>query len=284
MGAGQREDVISDVACRSCAHFDADTGQCTVDGRDPIRQCVIAISEAFCSNVESGSRVLEVGPGSWSPLREGLPDTVDWVGVDVAENSVATQAGSVADLPFGDGAFDYVYSNQSMEHWHEFGTSLRLGLGEISRVLADGGETWLNAPVHLHGHPWFLQGRIDRVLELFEGPYWKIERVERWRKNHEPLPVYHGWRQTGFPDHVIPDAETASSWTVNFILRKRATQPRRRGDRLIAAIGEPLTPVLRDTPGVPSYGPVVNAFRLHDRPADAVEYLIDRARQKYRDS
>ena len=53
-------------------------------------------------------------------------------GIDVAESyfgvpTVATRLMNLADLSYPDNSFDLVVSNQSMEHWGEFGCSLRWG-------------------------------------------------------------------------------------------------------------------------------------------------------------
>jgi len=50
-------------------------------------------------------------------------------------SNIAPQIGSVAEIPFADGAFDFVATRYSAHHWHD----VRAGLCEARRVLAPGG-------------------------------------------------------------------------------------------------------------------------------------------------
>ena len=60
-----------------------------------------------------------------------------WDGIDVFEvnklgvKSLATKIASVENIPFADHYFDYVLSNQSIEHWREYDVSPAVGLSEI---------------------------------------------------------------------------------------------------------------------------------------------------------
>ena len=106
------------------------------------------------SHVRVGRRVLDVGCGAGAALRdlaESNPDAV-LTGCDIsplavetatALNKVCVKAGrmrfllcGVPDLPFEDGAFDTVFSVESLYFWPD----QLAGLREIRRVLAPGGS------------------------------------------------------------------------------------------------------------------------------------------------
>jgi SAM-dependent methyltransferase len=175
--------------------------------------------------------VCEIGCGGWPFARDLLAaNGCRWRGVDPVDPdpegrpSVRTHAGTVACLPFEDESFDLVLANQSLEHWHEFGASYGVGLREVHRVLRVGGAFLANVPIHLHGHPMFVRGEVDRVLGLFAGPAWEAVQFEPWRRDPTPLPRYEGWRLNGFPDAMVAHADTASTWLLDLTARKR--QPR----------------------------------------------------------
>ena len=97
-----------------------------------------------------GQRVLEIGLG-YGTLGQLLASKgCRYYGLDIAKNPVALmryrfglqglggdlRVGSVLDLPYRDGGFDYVYSIGCLHHTGD----LRRAVGEVYRVLADGGK------------------------------------------------------------------------------------------------------------------------------------------------
>ena len=93
----------------------------------------------------------------------------DYEGVDVLESyfgvpTVATRLENLADLTYPENSFDLVISNQSMEHWGEFGCSLHWGLYQCFRVCKLGGSLCLNVPIYFHGTSDFMLGRLNRIL------------------------------------------------------------------------------------------------------------------------
>ena len=98
-----------------------------------------------------GKRVLEIGLG-YGTLGQLLASKgCRYYGLDIAKNPVALmgyrfglqglggdlRVGSVLDLPYRDGVFDYVYSIGCLHHTGD----LRRAVGEVYRVLVDGGKT-----------------------------------------------------------------------------------------------------------------------------------------------
>lgn len=102
-----------------------------------------------------GARVADVGAGE-APYRE-LFDHVEYVTVDWADTEHEGPAGGVDivaaadDLPLESGSFDAVLLTQVLEHVAE---PARV-LGELHRILRDGGRLYLTAPLvwELHELP-----------------------------------------------------------------------------------------------------------------------------------
>lgn len=173
---------------------------------------IIANSVDFCNellskDVKSGDKVLEVGCGTQSVLRDKLKNGSRWEGIDVTAfdqhgiPTIATKVASVGSIPFENGYFDYVLSNQSIEHWHEYGISPYEGLSEIRRVLKNGGKAILNFPIHLHGHRDFVRGNFDNIDENFVKAGLRIVTKTAFvDSRQEP---YKAWRKCGFPDFYI---------------------------------------------------------------------------------
>ena len=97
-----------------------------------------------------GKRVLEIGLG-YGTLGQVLASKgCRYHGLDIAKSPVALmkyrfalqglagdlRVGSVLDLPYKEAAFDYVYSIGCLHHTGD----LRRAVGEVYRVLADGGQ------------------------------------------------------------------------------------------------------------------------------------------------
>jgi SAM-dependent methyltransferase len=103
-----------------------------------VRACVVAICQEYSRLIAPGMRVLEIGCGTWSPIRQHCQQFgARWEGIDAnefyyGERTIATRIESVEDLSFPDETFDIVVGNQTLEHWNEFGASPALASGNAS--------------------------------------------------------------------------------------------------------------------------------------------------------
>jgi ubiquinone/menaquinone biosynthesis C-methylase UbiE len=124
-----------------------------------------------------GKRVLDVGCGKGRFARvfqEREPAAEIW-GLDISEEmlrfvpeGIQTRAGSMTEMPFGDGFFDGAYATESLEHAVEIEKAVR----EICRVVKPGGriaiidknaEHWgkLKTP---EWEKWFSRKELERLL------------------------------------------------------------------------------------------------------------------------
>lgn len=173
-------------------------------------------------------RILEVGCGAYSFLRDSINQKELWEGIDVYEydsrgrKCIATRIGSVHDIPFKSETFEYVLSNQSIEHWFEYGVSIRAGINEITRVLKPGGKLYINFPMYLHGHPLFVKGDINKIIECISNNYLSVKKMTAYYDKR--LPNYIGWKKCGFPDFYVQSLHQniKSSFVVEAILIKGA--------------------------------------------------------------
>ncbi len=213
--------------CTNCKYLIKGEAVCGIgDGYSPIRKCVVAINKEIVELISGQKRgkVLDLGCGDWSYVKENLPSGWEWRGVDVVEVgkngklTVASDIGSVENIPFKDNYFDAVVCNQSIEHWYEFGVGFYEGISEMSRVLKKGGLLFVNAPIYLHGHKFFLLNKKEKILSLFEGRYWEVLGIEEWGSRRAPMKPYFGWEGKLHPDLM----EGRSSCVLNLIFKKRA--------------------------------------------------------------
>ena len=178
----------------------------------PLGSCMLPIVERYLAFMKPGMRILDIGCGSWSRIRRHCQEIgAAYDGIDVAETyfgvpTVATRLENLADLSFPDESFDVVVSNQSMEHWGEFGCSLRWGLYQCFRVCKLGGRIFLNVPIHFHGTKEFMLGQYGRLMnELLH--FTEDARLEKWgHPSGEMPPVYPFpgyWRLAGSPAHIL---------------------------------------------------------------------------------
>lgn len=161
----------------------------------PTGACTIAIVESYLPVIKPGMKVLEVGCGTWSRIRdhcrqvgaayEGLDVQAEYYGIPC----IATRLENLAALSFPDGEFDLVIGNQTMEHWAEHGCTLEWGLYQCFRVTKPGGSVFMNVPIHFHGTKDFLHGNLGRLRALFERFSGDVG-VESWGTPTNPLVPY----------------------------------------------------------------------------------------------
>jgi SAM-dependent methyltransferase len=174
------------------------------------------------------AHLLEIGCGVHSLIKDSMAPPRVWEGIDVIDRdrrgtpTIATRIASVQAVPWNAGSFDYVLSNQSIEHWHEYGVDISEGLAEICRVLKPNGIAVINFPIHLHGHRLFVEGRFDAIDHIFTESGFSIER--RVAVINSSCSPYQGWRLCGFPDFLVrryPGYEK-TSYVVEYEVRNTA--------------------------------------------------------------
>ncbi|MBN2483461.1 MAG: class I SAM-dependent methyltransferase [Candidatus Omnitrophica bacterium] len=157
----------------------------------PLREIVKSITTEQLQDLGASLKILEVGCGNRTFIKQLVEQRQSqWFGLDLKKNSAATHKGSVSKIPFPDGFFDRVIASQSIEHWYEYATTFNEGLHEIYRVLKRDGEFILNYPLYLHGHPFFMLGKTDRIHALFSPEVWKIEDI----RIHHPAQPFYCWQ------------------------------------------------------------------------------------------
>jgi SAM-dependent methyltransferase len=155
---------------------------------------------AALARVGSGAAVLDIGARDGG-LRRYLPDDVQYQGIDIAPEfaraDVLTQDVSKG-LPFPDGAYDFVFCIEVLEHVpNPFGT-----LGDIHRVLRPGGVLILSVPnpYHFKEIMWNVlripdrQGHIygwtrQTMTRLGEMTGFRLERTGG-TYFHPPIPIF----------------------------------------------------------------------------------------------
>lgn len=198
-------------------------GQCTAHtiardtlGRDllppPLGACMIPIVESYLPFIKRTMRVLEIGCGSWDRIRSHCRDVgAHYEGIDpqteyFGKRTVATRVENLAESSFPNEDFDLVIGSQTMEHWAEYGCSLRWGLYQCFRVCKPGGKVLLNVPIHYHGTREFSLGEMDALQRLF-APFSDAVSFEQWGTPTDPLPAlwpYPGyWSLRDKPAHVL---------------------------------------------------------------------------------
>ncbi|GAJ19731.1 unnamed protein product, partial [marine sediment metagenome] len=106
--------------------------------------------------------------------------------------------------------------------------SFKRALNEINRVLKLNGVLVINAPIHVHGHPFFLRGNLKKINKLFDKNLWNIKlfdkcipnkKLKRWKKLGD-----QGWQsKVGYPDFLIPHHKEAFSYILNIHAIKKST-------------------------------------------------------------
>ena len=137
--------------------------------------------------------------GTLAALRGNFPQA-ELTGIDESEHAVTLTAGrntgahlargSVHELPFAEGSFDFVLS---LDVWSHAGVDDALAAHEVHRVLRPGGKLILNLAAFE-----FLKGAHDcatdvdrrytrrQVQALLEGANFQIERLTYWNAAFTP--------------------------------------------------------------------------------------------------
>lgn len=193
------------------------------DNESVLSKSINLINHQLCELFLPKSIVLEVGCGRFSPLKSQLDSKIKWHGIDVYEiddlgrKSIATEIGSVHKMPYKDAMFDYVIANQSLEHWFEYDVSIESAIQEMARVTKNQGIVSLDFPIHLHGDPLCLSGKIEIILEKLSGKLMEISSVVGYYDSSEA--DYKGWRRCGFPDFLITGN---TSFVVQVLLKRNS--------------------------------------------------------------
>ena len=180
----------------------------------------------FASNVGPYSNVMEIGCGVQSVFKDNLISSSKWFGIDIflfdskGIRTIATSIASVGAIPYSDNYFDFVLSNQSIEHWDEYYVSPVDGLSEIFRILKIGGIAKINFPIHLHGSPVFVKGDFPKIDSFFEDAGFSI--VQKVAVIDSSSPNYKGWRKCRFPDFYALSLMSSerTSYVVEYTLKK----------------------------------------------------------------
>jgi SAM-dependent methyltransferase len=167
---------------------------------------ILALSVYFANlnyldETNNKNTLLELGCGSDSVVHNNFKGS--WFGIDVVNNdrhgkpTLATNLASVHDMPFQNDFFDNILSNQSIEHWHEYGIDFKMAFSEINRVLKPNGKFTFNFPIHLHGHKIFVLNKLNILEKEIELAGFKISEIRTYKS--KKLQPYKGWLKCGFP-------------------------------------------------------------------------------------
>src|SRR3989338_8465112 len=118
----------------------------------PIGACAVPIVEDYLSHIKRGMTVLEVGCGSWSPVKshcvrigahyEGIDSQKTYYDKEV----VATRIENLSELSYPEDHFDLVIGTQTMEHW-----------GRPQDPLP---------PFYTYRHYWVLKNKAAYILDI----------------------------------------------------------------------------------------------------------------------
>lgn len=197
-----------------------------IKDKNPLRKCVELILRRDLKKIKNKT-ILEIGCGKWGFAKKLLEKNNKWFGLEPVDfkNNLTIIKGSVKKIPFHDNSFDYILCNQTMEHWFEYGVSMKKALKEINRVLKNNGILMINSPIYNHGHPFFLRGKLRKIANQFDIKMWKITLFERCI----PSKKIKGWiklggkgwqSKIGYPNFLIPKHKNKYSYIINIHAKK----------------------------------------------------------------
>jgi SAM-dependent methyltransferase len=183
-------------ACKDCFQFDGENCELGYGRmKQKLRACSFSIFIKHLPRIKGS--VLEVGPGTARYVCKNVrKNGAAWTAIDPRAgkgNEGPLFVGTVGNLPFPAGTFDWVISLASIEHWMEHGDGILTGLREIHRVLKPGGTMLIDCPFHVHGDDAFFFGRDDDVKAVIREVPWSSLYFEEWRRDHEPLEALRPW-------------------------------------------------------------------------------------------
>jgi SAM-dependent methyltransferase len=161
----------------------------------PLGACAIPIVADYLKLIKPGMKVLDIGCGSWDTIKKYCERVgAEYQGIDTqteycGKPTIATKLENLAELSFADEYFDLVIGNQTMEHWGEFGCTLRWGLYQAFRVCKVQGKVLMNVPIHFHGTTVFMLGKL-KTLEKLYAPFSQTVTFTKWGYPCDPLEVY----------------------------------------------------------------------------------------------
>jgi SAM-dependent methyltransferase len=137
----------------------------------PIYERKVRWVDSVLETVPLDARILDVGAGEGALVERFRERGRDIVGVDSAYESDAVQKADLLSLPFDDGAFDAVLCLDVLEHVSLLDQPK--ALGEIARVVKDGGRLLVSVPnlAHLHSRiKFFFSGKLTRTSAVDRHP------------------------------------------------------------------------------------------------------------------
>ncbi len=180
-----------------------------VEKESLLHNSVSFLNQVFLKSINKNSSLLEIGCGSESLiLNTKNKFLIKKDGLDVheinfrGEKTLNNLIGSVDNLPLSSNQYDYCISNQSIEHWHEYGVNLSKGLYEITKVLKPKtGKLIINFPLFLHGKREFVNGNLKYIISVIS-KYLNVLSVKiiYSKKNN-----YYGWKLCNQPPSRVKD-------------------------------------------------------------------------------
>ena len=212
-------------ACLNCTKFNSENKICSIPDGSPIRKCITASLEKHLSPIQNQT-ICEIGCGAWSFAKNIVEkNNCTWLGIDPVKydsrgrKTIRTHQGTANSIPLPSNSVDIVLANQSLEHWYEYRTTFTSGFSEMHRILKLGGILIMNFPIHLHGHPIFLKGNINKIKHLWNPYMWSDIHFEEWRKDYKPLEVYQGWKLIN-NNIIAKHNEDTSTWIMDVVATK----------------------------------------------------------------
>jgi 2-polyprenyl-3-methyl-5-hydroxy-6-metoxy-1,4-benzoquinol methylase len=137
----------------------------------PIYRRKTVLVDQFVGRLPEEAELLDVGAGEGVLVDRYRAQGRHIIGIDANYDSPTVQKGDLLSLPFSSGSFDAVLCLDVLEH---IGLLAQAGaLGEIHRVLKEGGTLLLSVPnlAHLHSRVRFaLTGKLTRTSAVERHP------------------------------------------------------------------------------------------------------------------